>query len=247
MNIGIIASGSTKIEYWTKEWGLSFLIDDDVLFDTYCHAQPFKNNFDLKKIKHVVISHEHWDHTGGLWWILENRKDINVYICSRFSADFKRRVKGYGCNLVEITKSICIRDNIFTSGEIEGVYNNRPVYEQSLILKEQDKIAVLTGCSHPGILKILTIIGLEHRNQIDLLSGGLHLMDKSTEEVNQIATMLDSTYRIKNIAPFHCTGSKAIKYFKKHMPQRFVSISTGDCFYYNSQLSSWELKKRGGK
>ena len=120
MKIKIVAEGSTKIEYWTKKWGLSFLIDNDVLFDTFCNTELLKTNFekydiDLNKIKHVVISHEHWDHTGGLWWILENNKNIKVYVCSRFSEKFKKKVKEYECTLIEVTGSIPIKNKISIS------------------------------------------------------------------------------------------------------------------------------------
>ena len=231
-----------------KKWGLSILIDGDVLFDTFCNSELLKNNFgkyniDSSNIKYIVISHDHWDHTGGLWWILENNNNIKVYVCSRSSDEFKKKIKEYGCTLIEVTKSIPIKDNIYSTGGIEGTHNNKLIFEQSLIIKQKDEMAVITGCSHPGILKILTFIGLEFKNQVDLLLGGLHLMNKSLNEIVNITIMLDSIYRIKNIAPFHCTGNKAIKYFKKNMPQRLLKITSGDCFNFNTKDSSWELIK----
>ena len=38
----------------------------------------------INKIKYIVISHEHWDHTGGLWWVLKNNSNLTVYICKKF-------------------------------------------------------------------------------------------------------------------------------------------------------------------
>jgi 7,8-dihydropterin-6-yl-methyl-4-(beta-D-ribofuranosyl)aminobenzene 5'-phosphate synthase len=250
MNIKIIASGSTKIEYMRKKWGLSVLIGEDVLFDTFCSAVLLKAHFekygvDTGSIKHIVISHEHWDHTGGLWWILEHNNNIKVYVCSRFSDEFKQKIKEYGGTLVEVKQSMSIKENIFTTGEIEANYNNRPIFEQSLMCKQKNKLAVITGCSHPGILKILNFIGLEYKDNIDLLSGGLHLMNASKEEIAHITTVIDTIYKIKTIAPFHCTGKKAIKYFRRYMPQRLVKVYPGDYFSFNEKISSWELIKRG--
>ena len=245
MKIQIISEGSTKFDYLKRRWGLSMLIDDDVLFDTFCtgellKADLIKFNIDMQKIKHIILSHEHWDHTGGLWYVLENTNDVKVYICSKFSDEFKRKVKEYNCQLIEVTKSIPIKENIFTSGEIEGTYNDKPIYEQSLIIKQNDRMAVLTGCSHPGILKILSLIGLENKEKINLLLGGLHLMDKQQKEISEITTILDLIYRIDKIAAFHCTGGKAVKYFKKHMPERLQKVKAGKCFISNADKALWE-------
>ena len=252
MKIQIICEGSTKIDYRKKKWGISILIDEDVLFDTFCDGNLLKNNFgkyniDVKKIKHIIISHEHWDHTGGLWYILENNKNAKVYICSHFSDVFKEKVKEYRCELVEVTKSIPIKDNIFTSGEIEGAYKDQSIFEQSLIIKQNNTLAIITGCSHPGILRILTLIGLEHKEKIDLLLGGLHLMNKQKKEIPEITTILDSIYRINTIAAFHCTGRKAIAYFKKQMPLRLQKIKAGNSFIFDNEKSSWKLMNRGIK
>ena len=49
-------------------WGVSFLIGDEVLFDTGENGEWLVKNIrelkvDIDKIKAVVISHDHWDHT----------------------------------------------------------------------------------------------------------------------------------------------------------------------------------------
>jgi 7,8-dihydropterin-6-yl-methyl-4-(beta-D-ribofuranosyl)aminobenzene 5'-phosphate synthase len=248
MNFKIIAQGSTKLDRMRKKWGLAVLVDGDLLFDTFCSAALLKDQcgkygVEPGAIKHIVISHEHWDHTGGLWWILENTGNIKVYACSRFSDGFKKKVKDYGGTLVEVTKTMSIKENIFSTGEIEGVCNDMPVFEQSLILKQNDTLAVITGCSHPGILKILSYIGLEYNVAIDLLAGGLHLMNAPKEEIAHITTVIDTIYRIKTIAPFHCTGKKAIKYFRRYMPQRLVNVNPGDYFSFNEKISSWDFIK----
>ena len=108
-------------------------------------------------------------------------------------------------------------------------------------------MAIITGCSHPGILRILTLIGLEHKEKIDLLLGGLHLMNKQKKEIPEITTILDSIYRINTIAAFHCTGRKAIAYFKKQMPLRLQKIKAGNSFIFDNEKSSWKLMNRGIK
>ena len=252
MTIKLIAGGSTAFERRIKKWGLSFLIDDDLLFDTFCSAELLKAScekyhIEPKKIRHVVLSHEHWDHTGGLWWLLGQQPKIRVYTGSRFSRAFKEKAGAYGAALVETAEPVQIKDGIFTSGEIEGSYRGQPLFEQALILRQQDTLAVITGCAHPGILKMLTYIGREFREPIVLLTGGLHLMNQQPEDIAQITTVLDAVYRIKSIAPFHCTGKRAIRYMKKNIPHSYMKITAGDCFHFNKDSLSRELSRSNKK
>jgi 7,8-dihydropterin-6-yl-methyl-4-(beta-D-ribofuranosyl)aminobenzene 5'-phosphate synthase len=71
VNIKLLAEGHTKWDRFTRNWGISFLIGDDVLFDTFGKSKVLmqnikKQNIDISQIRHIVISHEHWDHTTGL-------------------------------------------------------------------------------------------------------------------------------------------------------------------------------------
>ncbi|MBU1006253.1 MAG: MBL fold metallo-hydrolase, partial [Candidatus Omnitrophica bacterium] len=71
MDIKIIATGSAKRERFIKRWGVSFLIGD-LLFDTFGRPDVLFSNMrkmkiDPADIRHIVISHDHWDHVAGLW------------------------------------------------------------------------------------------------------------------------------------------------------------------------------------
>src|SRR4030042_490292 len=83
MKIKLIAQGSNKWERFIRRWGVSFLIGEDVIFDTFGDPYVFlrnieRMNIDLSKIKHIVISHDHWDHISGLWYIIRRFKNINI-------------------------------------------------------------------------------------------------------------------------------------------------------------------------
>lgn len=65
MKVRLFANGSRPWERWIRRWGLSFLIDDDILFDAFGDARVLMGNLrrfnvDIEKIRCVVISHEHW-------------------------------------------------------------------------------------------------------------------------------------------------------------------------------------------
>ena len=68
------------------EWGLSILIEKDgrgVLFDTGETISAVQNaktlGVDLTKIDTIVISHGHFDHTGGLTSLLsEIKREVTI-------------------------------------------------------------------------------------------------------------------------------------------------------------------------
>ena len=80
-NNALLGSG-----FWA-EHGLSFLIEADgkkILFDTGQSAEVIAHNLDrikvdLNDLKYVVLSHGHYDHTGGLKEIARRTDDVSVF------------------------------------------------------------------------------------------------------------------------------------------------------------------------
>jgi len=208
------------------------LTGNRILFDTGESAEYLFNNMslmniDVLDIEAVVISHDHWDHTGGLWEVLKRRKGLKVYACPHFSEEFKERVKRLQGELREADRFIKISKNIFITGEIPGVYCNQYMPEQALIIKTENGITVITGCAHPGIVKIVERVKEEFsKERLNLVLGGFHLMDKG-KRVIEIIVERFKELGVKQVGPTHCSGKEAERIFQGAYKNNYLTISAG--------------------
>jgi 7,8-dihydropterin-6-yl-methyl-4-(beta-D-ribofuranosyl)aminobenzene 5'-phosphate synthase len=166
-----------------------------------------KLDFSAKEIDKIIISHEHWDHLGGLLDLINSQNKATVYVLSSFSKKLKNRIK-QKANLIEIATPEKITENIYTTGLIK----NNPD-EQSLVLETIKGVVVIVGCSHPGVEKILEIA--KRHGKIHALIGGLHGFSD-----------FDILKNIKIIGACHCT--QHIQEIKEKFPNQFQEIKAGD-------------------
>jgi len=231
MQIKVLADSNAVDKRYSIGWGVSFLAGKEVLLDTGEKGQSLLNNMQqmdalAADIKAVVLSHDHWDHTGGLWALLEQNPQIKVYACPNFSSEFKEKVMSAGAELVEVSRLTQIAEDIYTTGEIAGEYGGGYMAEQSLIIKSQRGLVVLTGCAHPGIIKILEKVKETLGGNIYLVMGGFHLMkiDK------RVVALIINKFRqlgVKKVGATHCSGKEAVELFRKEYQDDFISVKAG--------------------
>ncbi|MBN1898183.1 MAG: MBL fold metallo-hydrolase [Spirochaetes bacterium] len=231
MEIKILYDNRTK-DNFNAGWGFSCLINSNILFDTGESADPLLRNLkkmDIKvnDIESIIISHDHWDHTGGLWKMLEQKPDRKVYACPHFSHIFKNKVIHFKADLIEVDKFKQISRNIYLTGEIEGMYKLSTIAEQALVIKTKKGLTVITGCAHPGIINIVEHVKRNLTDDIHLVMGGFHLMNNSQDEVIDIIEKFRQ-YNITFVGPCHCTGEEAITLFKKEYKDHFIDIRAGE-------------------
>ena len=213
----------------TPAWGFSCLIvlpPHHILFDSGGDPSILLRNMhemdiDPEKIDTVVLSHGHGDHVGGLSGFLRYQHRITVYIPRSFPNSFKEEVGLMGADVKEVDGSMMIHPGVYTSGELGG-----GLKEQSLVLKTCQGLVIITGCAHPGIVEIVTHVRELFEENVYLLIGGFHLMDKSPKELREIAKKLDKL-RVKRIAPCHCSGDTARNFFKQYYGDNNISCAAG--------------------
>jgi 7,8-dihydropterin-6-yl-methyl-4-(beta-D-ribofuranosyl)aminobenzene 5'-phosphate synthase len=232
VKIKIVFDNTNLNQKFTPGWGFSCLVDKTVLFDTGEKSEYlFKNmkalDIDISKIETVVISHDHWDHTGGLWGLLERKDDIDVYECPGFSETFKKKVVSLGGNLIPVEELTAIKNNIFSTGEIEGNYKGSFIAEQALVIKGSEGITIITGCSHPGIVKIIKNVKKKFvEEKLNFVFGGFHLMNKDTREIELIVEKFREL-GVERVGPTHCTGYEAQVIFEEAYKDNFIKIAAG--------------------
>ena len=232
MNIKVVFNSNGIREDFLTGWGLSFLIDDKILFDTGKDAKSLINNInkmkiDISLIEAVVISHDHWDHTGGLWELLKKKPNVNVYACPGFGMTFKRKVSEFSAKYFEVGNFTRVTSGIYSTGEIIGKYKEKNISEQALIIKTGKGFSVITGCSHPGIIKILERVKVQLSIQeFYAVFGGFHLKDHSMEDVKEIVKKF-ITLKIKRAGPTHCSGLDAEQIFREKYGDSFMEAKVG--------------------
>jgi len=232
MEIKIIFNNEVANPELSTGWGFSCLVEKKFLFDTGEAGNFLSNNInyldvDISKIRSVFISHEHWDHIGGLWFLLDEIKNLNVYICPGFSDKFKKRIISNDGIITEIPIFSEIEKNIYSTGELPSTYKDLPMPEQSLVIRTERGLTVITGCSHPGIVNILeSVITNLPDERINFVLGGFHLIDHDENSINKIIDYFKKK-KIENVAPTHCTGELAQVKFQNFYSDKYHSSLSG--------------------
>ncbi len=232
MEIKNIFNSNAQLKKFATGWGLSWLINKNILFDTgesgkYLLRNIEKLDIDISMITKVVISHEHWDHINGLWELLQKKKNLKVYACPSFSLEFKRRVDELQGRLFEIDKFVNIQENIFLTGEIAGTYKGDYMPEQALVIKSPKGLSIITGCAHPGIVNIIEkVLAAFPKENIYAVFGGFHLMNTEAKRIEKIAEKFKEM-KIKVVCPTHCSGKDAERIFKNLYNENFLACDVG--------------------
>jgi 7,8-dihydropterin-6-yl-methyl-4-(beta-D-ribofuranosyl)aminobenzene 5'-phosphate synthase len=87
-------------------------------------------------------------------------------------------------------------------------------------------LAVVVGCSHPGVEKILEQAGKIDRRLYSVV-GGFHLVRAPQSEVRRVSLALHDTLKVERVAPAHCTSEPGFKAFLGLFKDRFDRAGLG--------------------
>lgn len=211
------------------DWGFSCLVegmDKTILFDTGANPDILEKNIaaldvDITVIDVIVISHDHWDHTGGIPVVTFKNPGLRVYLPGSPPRGLVDPIRDSGAEPILVTEPLQILANVWLTGEMGDA-----IREQSMIIDTIEGTVVITGCAHPGITEILERTVEMAKPDISRVIGGFHLMNHSKEEVMNI---IDAFRRlgVRNVSPSHCTGDMAISMFEEYFGDNYIKIGTG--------------------
>jgi len=233
------------------EWGFSCLIqgtEQTILFDTGGDAEVLEANFkklniDPNIIDTVVISHMHWDHINGLEWLVKENGHLKIFLPDSATAEKVKELESKAEAVTLVSQMQCICGGVFSTGTLQ-----HQIPEQSLCLETQEGIVVITGCSHPGIVRILKKTKELSDEEIYLAFGGFHLGGHTPEQIERIIDEF-KPLSVEKIGPTHCTGDTAIAMFKEAWGQNYVPMGVGKQLHLHLGkhiCAEQKIKKSGG-
>ena len=222
------------------EHGLSVYLETDnrkMLFDTGQSGIFIQNaktlGIAIEEIDCVVLSHGHYDHTGGLYPFLKANQKAKIY-AKRELFDPKYRsnktfigtpkneelLKDRLAFVDEITE---LDEEVFIMPDIPIKYNIDKHFDGLLKLKdteivpdefddelyisliENNLVSIISACSHRGITNICEA-AIEYFNcKVGLILGGFHLKNCTDEQFKHISCYLNKR-KPTSIGVCHCTG-----------------------------------------
>lgn len=99
--------------------------------------------------------------------------------------------------------------------------------EISLGIKTDKGIVLIVGCSHIGIVNIISDVVKRIDIPIYMVIGGTHLIEADEERVDKTIEALHK-FGIAKIAASHCTGDKGIEKLKDSFKDGFILNTTGN-------------------
>ena len=212
---------------------------------------------DLTKLDFVVISHRHADHTTGLRYVLQVNPGVTVYVPadggngfggSDFPKAFLKdddslpaNMKYFGGttpehfawgklydtgNFVLVSQTMEVSPGISLVRTVSQKQGTLELPELTLAIKRPNGLLLVDGCSHAGLEAILEAASaVDPRTEI--VFGGLHLVTAPVEEIDVLAENLKTRWKVRKIAPGHCTGELAFARLKKAYGENYLYAGLG--------------------
>lgn len=193
---------------------------------------------DLARVDFAILSHGHYDHGGGIAAFLQANDRAPVYVSRHAFGKFYHGAERYigldeGLRLKKrlrpIPDKLILNDHMslhscnhllqpygladfgLTEKIKDDFFADKFLHEQYLLIKENGKKILFSGCSHKGVLNILSWF------RPDIFIGGFHLSsinekDKLREIAKKMAAHKTQYYTC------HCTGFEQYEILKERLP-----------------------------
>lgn len=245
------------------EHGLSVYVETKkhkLLVDTGASKKTWDNakklGIDLAEIDTVVLSHGHYDHSGGITAFREVNQDAPIYMQRTALGDYYHgeRYIGIDKKIAQLPNVKLLTGDAWIDEELSiftGITGRRfwPqsnlslsvckegqqvqdefIHEQCLAI-HGEKNLLISGCAHNGILNILDKYREKYGGCPDIVISGFHMMKKADYTEQEIEIIRQTAEELKEMDTIfytgHCTGQKAIDLMQPIMGEKMVQIHCG--------------------
>ena len=218
-----------------------------------------KLNVPLEKVDTVILSHGHYDHSGGILAFFEINKTAKVYIHKKAGGDYyhgeryigidKEILKNQNVQMLDQDYKIDEELSLFTNVvgrkfypasnlQLSQKINGEEIqdsfeHEQYLVVSAGEERILISGCAHNGILNILERYQEIYPKMPTHVISGFHMTKKTGYTLEETQIICDTARELKKwnttFHSGHCTGKKAMKLMKDIMGEQLQEIHSG-CF-----------------
>lgn len=217
---------------------------------------------DLSRIDMVILSHGHYDHAGGIPAFARQNPGVKILMQKlageayyHQNAHMEKYIgidPGIGAllqvELIEGDRVIDDEISLFTNvmGRKSWPSGNRELkvkrdgefyqddfrHEQYLVITENEKRILMSGCAHNGILNILERYREIYGEDPDAVISGFHMRKKSGYTEEDIEMIRETAFQLKESGSIfytgHCTGEYPYQLMKEIMGDKLVYVHSGD-------------------
>lgn len=217
---------------------------------------------DLTKVDMMVLSHGHYDHAGGLMEFVNINPSATIYMRpTAVKAYYSMKASGakyigmderiFSLPQIKYTNEReILGEQVALFSDVSGrrfwprgnktlkVLENQEYrqddfdHEQSLVIRENEKSVLISGCAHNGILNILDKYHEIYGSYPDMVITGFHMKSESLSEEDKevIRHTAQELSLLKDTVFYsgHCTGEEAYNIMKQIMGEKLQALHSGE-------------------